>query len=388
MRWTVLLHLFLLLTAVIAPPALAQDDGDIMVTDGVQHSVPLNEIIFDTFGMGGLPYDEATPAEIESLRDRIRPFCHDGLAACLPISYESVEAANEWLSGGSLVLGYTAPDGQSYAYPFKILNYHEIVNETFAGQAVLVSYCPLCNSAIVYDRTLDGEPLLFGNTSALYESDMVMYDVETDSYWFQVGGRAILGELTNRQLEPLPSVVAPWRDWQTAHPDTLVLARPNTGVDYTQDPFSGYASFLNSQGRFAFPVSEEVAGDDRLPPATNVLLIELGGDAVAYPVDQLADRTISDTVGGTDIVVLRQGDFPATVAAAYLPQTEDGTPVDLSYDADAGVWVDAATEATFDVNGRGLTGELAGAQLERIPTRFTFWFAAVASTPGVTVFAS
>ena len=88
-----------------------------------------------------------------------------------------------------LVLGYVGPEsGSAFAYPVKMLNLHEIVNDVIDGRPVLISYCPLCASGAVYDRELAGEVLLFGNTSALYQSDLVMYDHQSGSYWFQVLG--------------------------------------------------------------------------------------------------------------------------------------------------------------------------------------------------------
>lgn len=147
------------------------------------HTVPLDEIYFDTFDGGAVPLSEST----SELRARL-------LHAIPPIDdpiYDDV-TAGDWLNPDDPVLGYVA-GGQAYAYPFKILNYHEIVNDVLDGSPVLISFCPLCRSAIVYDRRVDGEVLSFGNTSALYESDMVMVDRGTGLLLVAGGGKCDCG---------------------------------------------------------------------------------------------------------------------------------------------------------------------------------------------------
>ena len=185
------------------------------------------------------------------LRDAISPF------------YEGVydpAAEGDWLEAGDLVLGYVAPSGQAYAYPHKILNFHELVNDEIDGIPVLVSYCPLCGSGVVFDRRLGGRMLRFGNTSALYGSDLVMFDWETNSYWWQVAGEAIVGTLSGETLTVLASTTAQWSTWKSLHPETLVLTR-NTGFNrnYSFDPFADYALQLS----FGGPPSQSMR-----PPST------------------------------------------------------------------------------------------------------------------------
>lgn len=113
-----------------------------------------------------------------------------------------------------------APSGQAYAYPHKILNFHELVNDAIDGIPLLVSYCPLCGSGVVFDRRLGGRTLRFGNTSALYDSDLVMFDWETNSYWWQVAGEAIVGTLSGETLKVLASTTTQWSTWKSLHPHT------------------------------------------------------------------------------------------------------------------------------------------------------------------------
>ena len=146
--------------------------------------------------------------------------------------------------------------------------------------------------------------LTFGNTGALYESALVMYDRETESYWFQVGGRAIKGTLKGRELTVLPSFLTTWKEWVALYPETKVLSR-DTGYtrNYESDPYRGYDALYSSP---AFPVS---ITDDRLPPKEKVIGLIVGGIAKAYPVKLAQEKTLQDKVGDQliEIVGDREG---------------------------------------------------------------------------------
>jgi len=115
-----------------------------------------------------------------------------------------VAAADADIGPNEPVIGLVI-DGDARAYPLRILLWHEIVNDTVGGVPVLVSYCPLCNSGVVFDRRLDGRVLSFGNTGRIRHFDMVMYDLETESWWQQFLGEAIVGDLTGKRMKPLPA---------------------------------------------------------------------------------------------------------------------------------------------------------------------------------------
>jgi len=332
--------------------------------DTSRHSVPLDEVYFDTFDGGAVRLSESTQELRQRLLDAIPPID-------APLYGEA--AAGDWLEPVDLVLGYVA-GGTAYAYPFKILNFHEIVNDEIDGTPVLISYCPLCGSAIVYDRRVGGEVLSFGNTSALYESDLVMVDRTTGSYWWQVAGTAIVGPLTDTELRALPSVVATWQGWVSDHPDTLVLTR-DTGFDrpYEVDNFATYSERIDS-GRFAFPVGEE-ARDGRLPASTLVVGVVRNGVVRAYPVAGL-DTVVNDVVGGDPLAVI-PGDGGVAVFSTVLA----GDVVEL--EIAAGRIVDAATGSEWSTDGVAISGPLAGSVLEALPARTTFWFAFVGAFPDV-----
>lgn len=334
------------------------------------HSVPLSDIHFDNFDGTATPLSEIDEAQLLALRDAIPPIDNP--------PYEPVEGG-EWLDSRDLVLGFVAADGQAYAYPTKILNLHEIVNDELGGEPVLISYCPLCRSGIVYDRRLDGRTLSFGNTSALFESDLVMFDRETLSYWFQVRGEAIVGDLTGARLTPLPSTTTTWEEWRSLHPETLLLSRDlGFGRNYDSDIASGLEAALNN-GRFPSPVSEH-ARDGRLNAASLVLGIEHNGGNRAYPIEELGSIAVNDTLGGDRIVVFVQEAGPA--AAAFVAETS-GRALTFAYRD--GTFVDEETGSEWPLTGRAESGELAGAALEPLAIRTTFWFSYASAFPDAEV---
>ena len=339
-------------------------------------SVAIEDVVFDTFRGGFIRLSEASDEDIEFLRNRIPPIYEP--------RYTSAEEGR-WLRDYDVVIGCATPNGAAFAYPIRILNFHEIVNDVIDGEPVLVSYCPLCASAVVYSRDLNGRVLLFGNTSALYESDMVMYDQETGSYWFQVIGEAIVGPLTGARLRALPSMTTTWSQWRELHPSTKVLSRDlglfpvaafDRGNPYDSDPFADYVDHING-GRFPFPVTEENM-DSRLRAGAMVFAVEVGDEHKAYLLTGGSDWVISDEVGGETLVVLYRG--AAHAAAAYL-STVDGRA--LSFNIDTGVLEDAETGSRWDDGGRAVSGPMAGTQLKAVPSRTSYWFSIVGAVPGI-----
>jgi hypothetical protein len=325
----------------------------------------LEDVHFDTFTGDSVPLAEADDALVDRLRDAIAPVYRP--------DYEDAETAAAWLADDDLVIGLAGDDG-TYAYPHRILNLHEIVHEQVDGVPVLVSYCPLCGSGVVYDRRHGERTLTFGNTSALYDSDLVMFDWETNSYWWQVPGLAIVGELAGESLTPLASQTTTFAEWRALHPDTAVLSRPGPAERYDYDPFASLPEFLDSGGE-PFPISE-AAKDGRLDPSTVVIGVEIDGEHHVYPVELLGGRVVQDTVGDQPIVIV--GSTDGEDAAAFIARA-DGA--DLTFEPRAGVVVDRETGSTWDRAGRATGGPLAGTQLAGAPSRTTFWFAYVAAFP-------
>lgn len=350
------------------------------MVDTSKASVPLNDIVFDTFGRTSaryVPLDQAEEEFILELRDAIKPVYQPvyGPGADLP-----------WLSDYDLVMGYVSGD-DAYAYPINVLNLHELVNDEIDGVPVLVSYCPLCFSGVVYNRELNGQVLLFGNTSALYQSDLVMYDHQSGSYWFQVGGEAVVGESTGAKLDLLPSTTMAWKEWQALYPNTRVLVgtggSPSQFISrrYGQGFSPGYKERIAGE-KFLFPVDSDLL-DRRLGSSEVVLTVEVDGSATVYPLDRIGDAAVNDRVGERPVVVFSREKGQA--AGAFFREME-GQMLTFDYQTDSGSYVDRETQSVWDGAGRAIGGPLSGKELERSNTRRAFWFSIATALPDVNIY--
>ncbi|GIU94050.1 MAG: hypothetical protein KatS3mg012_0507 [Gaiellaceae bacterium] len=243
-------------------------------------------------------------------------------------------------------------EGETHAYPIQILIWHEIVNARVGDRDVAVTFCPLCNTAIVFDRRVNGRLLDFGTTGKLRNSDLVMYDRQTESWWQQFSGEAIVGELTGTKLEQIPARIVAWSEFRKEYPDGLVL-NTDTGFfrEYGVNPYAGYDRIDSSP---LFAVRNE--SDDRLPPKERVAYVEVGEQAYAVPFSSLAEkRTIEiETAEGT-------------VAVRWTPGVSSALHhVTIASGRDVG-----ATSVTLDG--------------EPYPFHEPFWFAVAAFRPDIQI---
>jgi hypothetical protein len=342
------------------------------------HSVELSDIYFDRFDGSTTKLSSASNALIERLRDAIKPVYKP--------NYE-IPGDDEWLESGDLIVGYVSESGAAYAYPIKFLNFHELVNDVIDGVPLIVTYCPLCGSGVVFDRRIEDQVLNFGNTSALYNSDLVMFDHETGSYWFQTGGEAVVGTLTGARLEPLPSSVMGWGEWLEIHPNTRILSRDqglgNRASQYLRDPFSTYANFINEgENRYPFPVDNELVSD-ALRPAEIVIAVAIGETERAYPPDRIGDAAVNDVIGGDPVVVFSRAD--GQFASVFSPLLgSDNRHLEFEF-ADA-TYRDTETGSEWNLAGIAVSGELEGSRLKALPSRRAFWFSISISNPEIVVY--
>jgi len=211
-----------------------------------------------------------------------------------------------WIEDNELVLAIEYK-GVKRVYPLQIMVWHEIVNDVIAGDPVLITYCPLCGSGIAYERTIevDGErvEVEFGTSGKLYNSNLVMYDRLTDTYWTQIEGKAIVGELTGQELKEISIDTVVWRDYKDENQNAEVLSRSTGYVrNYGRDPYGNYYenSFL------LFPVEDE---DDRIHPKTIIFGIEVNGAYKAYMESDLTEKgEIIDVVNGVNVKVERSSE--------------------------------------------------------------------------------
>jgi len=306
-------------------------------------------------------------------RDRIPPIDE-------PV-FEDVAAGASWLEGREPGLLYEFGEGARF-YPLSILTRHEIVNDEADGAPIAVTYCPLCNTGVVFDRRIDGETHRFGVSGLLRNSDLVMWDDITESLWQQITGEAIVGDLAGTRLTMLPSSLVRFGDFADAFPDGEVLSR-DTGFDipYGRNPYTGYSTSVQ-------PFLFDGELDDRFPALERVVGVTIGDDAAAYPFSVLEElRAVNDEVAGVPIAVLWGA--PDTADALDTSEIADGraigTGVAYSRDVEGQVltfspagedrFVDDETGTTWTLLGLAIDGPLSGTTLETVVHRNEFWFA-------------
>lgn len=351
-------------------PAAAQDlpfDTSEWKTNFKKASVPLNEI-----RSGGPPKDGIPPID--------RP------------KFETVAEAGKWLKPAEPVV-IVEHGTDARAYPLQILIWHEIVNDTVGGVPLSVTFCPLCNTSIAFDRRLEGRVLDFGTTGKLHKSALVMYDRQTESWWWQVSGLAIVGDLTGKRLTVLPSQIVSWELFRRARPAGKVLSR-DTGHRraYGQNPYVGYDNINSS------PFLYTGTRDPRLRPMERVVTVSLGGSDVAYPFGVLEKAgVVHDTIAGLPIVILHQkgtasaldaGDIAASRdvgAAAVFSPVVDGRR--LTFRAQGVQFVDQQTKSSWSILGQATAGSLAGRRLPPIVHGNHFWFSWASYRPQTRIYA-
>lgn len=194
------------------------------------------------------------------------------------------------------VLGLSK-NGVAKAYPIRILDWHEIVNDDFEGEAVVVSYCPLCGTGMAFDANVDGKTRSFGVSGLLYNSDVLLYDRESESLWSQIMRKSVAGPLIGQDLTQLPMAHTSWRDWRERNPDTLVLSiQTGHARDYSRSPYGGY----NESASTFFPVKYKSA---KYHPKELVIGLNIDGSIKAYPFAELdkSAGNITDKLGDVDL---------------------------------------------------------------------------------------
>ncbi len=310
----------------------------------------------------------------------------DGIPAIDNPEFDSVSAADEWLDPREPV-AVVSINGETKAYPLQVLTWHEIANDSVGGVPVSVTFCPLCNATIVFDRRSGGEVLDFGTTGRLRKSDLVMYDRQSESWWQQFTGRAIVGAKAGTVLERIPASIVAYEDFRAAYPDSQVLSR-RTGYRraYGNNPYRGYDSIDDQPFLFFDPV------DKRLPPMERVLNVSIGTTHKLYPFSIFSDEpVINDEVEGIPVVVFsRQGTLSALDSSVIADSREipSATVYDrrldgkiMRFELNDGHVVDTQTGTRWNLFGTGIGGPLAGRQLEPAPSGVHFAFAWLAFNP-------
>jgi hypothetical protein len=313
------------------------------------------------------------------------------------VAYEGIPALDQpravpaaeatWLDPEEPVFG-VALGGAARAYPLRILDWHELANDELGGVAIALAYCTLCGSGIVYRaEASDGRRYDFGSSGLLYRSNKLMVDRQTRSLWSQLRGRAVIGPAAAGEvaLAALPSVIARWRDWRAAHPESDVLSL-ETGHARRYEPGAAYGDDFASE-RTMFPVRLERA---ELPAKTRVFGLRRGDAARAWPLAELARAgVVNDALAGEGVVLVAPRGA-ITAAGESLrggPARWDAGAEVRAYARGAERFSGVEGEALRDAAGeRWRVAEDAllgpgGRRLDRLPGIHAYWFAWAGAHP-------
>jgi hypothetical protein len=315
----------------------------------------------------------------------------DGIPAIDRPSFVTPVDAAAWLVPKEPVLALEIR-GDARAYPLQILMWHEIVNDVVGGVPVAVTFCPLCNSGIVFERIVDSGTLDFGTSGKLYKSDLVMYDRQTHSLWAQMEGRAIVGARAGTKLRLTPANTLSFEEWRTAHPAGKVLSRDTGHMrSYGVNPYESYDE--PRLGPFLF----RGRLDSRRPPKERVVGVKHGEAARAYPWPVLAERrVVHDRLADHAVVVFYQPGALSALAERQIKHsravgaTSVFSPVvdrrTLTFEAAPDGFRDRETGSTWNLLGHAVKGALAGRRLTAIAHVDAFWFAWAAFNPSTSVY--
>lgn len=409
-------------TAIFWGLAAAQQGLGAMRAIGVDTSratIPVDEI------MSGGPPPQGIPA-LGFTGDRA-----GAASANQPPQFVSQADAAEWLDEEEPVIVVTLAE-ESRAYPLQILTWHEIANDTLGGVPIAVTFCPLCNSALAFDRRIPlteeaqqellevnpeaeltelddlfleayrtqepsadpvvGATVTFGVSGLLYNSNLLMFDTASSTLWSQLVGEGVVGTLAGTNLLRYPAQVVSFAEFREAFPHAFVLSR-DTGYSraYGTNPYVGYDRADSPAFLFSGPT------DGRLPPKERVITFELNGESVAYPFTELArERVINDTVGGQPVALFWQPGTRSALDAGAIAASEDigaagafhrvlnGRELHFSPQGDA--FVDDETGSSWNLLGQAISGELEGQALKPVVHDNTLWFAWAAFRPDTRIY--
>jgi len=316
----------------------------------------------------------------------------DGIPPIDKPTFVDVKQAKTWIKDNEPVV-FVKINDKVKAYPIQILIWHEIVNDTLGGKNISVTFCPLCNSTIVFDRNINGKTYDFGTSGLLRNSDLVMYDRQTDTLWQQFTGEAIVGDFVGTTLTMLPSSMLSFKDYYQTYPKGEVLSK-NTGHyrSYGSNPYVGYDDINNSPFLYQNPI------DKRLKPMARVVTISNKYISKAYSYKTLKNKkVINDIYGKDNIAVFHKSGTASALdkgsiarskdvgSTAVFNATLDGKILEFYYDKDNGI-KDKQTHSSWNIFGKAFSGKLKGKQLTQIVHADHFWFSWAAFKPDTIVY--
>ena len=334
-------------------------------TDWSKHSIEYHDLL-----SGGPPRDGIPPIDQPK-------FIENQLAA-------------QWLKPNDPVIALEI-NRDARAYPLQILTWHEIINDVVGEIAVTITFCLLCNSAIVFKRNHQGITYDFGTSGLLRHSDLVMYDRQTESLWQQFTGEAIVCVMTGEQLMMIPSGLIGFEQFQAAYPAGKILSK-ETGYsrEYGRNPYPGYDDIRNNPFLFRDPL------DERLPAMARVVTVSDGKYHNAYPVELLEKLgVIHHQLGNQAVVIFHQDGVSSALDTTRIANGDDvgatGVFVPLVGKQELTFikerrFVDEQTGSHWNIVGQAILGPLKGKQLERLVHADQFWFSWGAFRPDTLIY--
>ncbi len=320
-------------------------------------------------GDAGLPSSNSCGEyDLECIASRLVPGGppRDGIPAINnPVFMTAAEAeANGWVNDGSIVDAIVTPTGPR-AYPRSITVWHEIVNDNINGTPASLTFCPLTGSSVIFQgKASNGTPLTFGTTGMLYNSNLVMYDRQTNSTYPQILGIGISGPNRGVDLEQIPVTTTTWGQWKTLHPGSRVLSR-NTGYsrDYNRYPYGDY----DSNNSVFFPVAYQSSSFN---PKKVVIGTRIGQESLAILRDEFRSRVVANlTLRGEPIAAFYD---PSTDFVRIFSRKTDGSTHTFAYDNSQ--IKDTETGTVWNPFGLAVSGTLAETQLQQMPYLQVMWF--------------
>ena len=339
----------------VSAELIFSDLDDWPLTDFSQYSFPLDEFI------------EGGPGK-------------DGIPAIDQPNFDNIEQAESWLDGREPVISFEMGN-EARAYPLQILMYHEMVNDVVDGEEIAVTYCPLCNAAMVFSRKVNNQVLEFGISGKVHASNMVMFDRQTESWWLQFTGQGVVGAFTGMQLNLFPSQIVSFGQFKTAYPEGLVLNK-QTGFDkkYGVNPYQEYDS-----RELPMPWFFRKAIDNRLPAMERVLGIVIDKQVIVFPFSFLNKQSlVQSKINESEILVINARgmvspvdkksikDSKNVLAAAAYSRVVDGQV--LEFELVNEKIIDKQTQSTWNMFGEAVEGKLKSKRLSQIDRGVYFAF--------------
>ena len=320
----------------------------------------------------------------------------DGILPIYQPKFVSIADAETWdWMTPTHPVAVLALKGEARAYPLGILTMHEVVNDIVGGEPVLVTYCPLCYTSIGFKRTVDGKPLVFGTTGNLKNSNLLMWDDQTESWWQQATGEAIIGDMAGKRLEFLPVFTTSLAEFKEVYPSGKVLSRDSVSFEYRA--YYGLTPYIGYDAPNNHPFLYQGRVDQRLSPMERLMVVERGQAVMAFPFTYLAQQRVAQTtIEGQPVVVFWEKGTLSALDKQEIEQSKDvgsagafDSTVEgkvFTFRAEGEAIKDQETGSTWTVLGKAVSGPLAGTQLRPLGGKDGLWFVWVAFRPDIQIY--